>query len=128
MSMPTEGTWCHIEIPAADPAAAKKFYGEVFGWSFQDIPEMDYTLYTTREGGIGGGIMKKSDKVPQQMVSYIWVDDIGGTCQRIENNGGKIVQPEMAVGEVGWTAWVTDPDGNLFALWKGSTAAQPPAE
>ncbi|MFQ5843466.1 MAG: VOC family protein [Planctomycetota bacterium] len=125
MTIPQDGTWCHVEIPAADPEAAKKFYGEVFGWTFQDIPEMNYTLYATREGAVGGGIMKKADEVPQQMVNYVCVSDIPATTQRIENNGGKILHPEMAVGNVGWMAWVQDPFGNLFALWKGNAEAAP---
>ena len=26
----------YVELPVADVAAAKRFYGEVFGWSFED--------------------------------------------------------------------------------------------
>ncbi|MHC4472548.1 MAG: VOC family protein [Planctomycetota bacterium] len=120
MEKPQDCTWCHIEIPVGDPEAAKRFYGEVFGWQFQDIPEMEYTLYTTREGEMGGGIMKRHEGVPQQMVNYLCVDDIGATLERIQNHGGKVVHPEMPVGNVGWAAWASDPDGNLFALWKGN--------
>ena len=36
-----EGQWCHVEIPAADPMKAQRFYGEVFGWKFTEIPQMD---------------------------------------------------------------------------------------
>jgi len=120
MSAPQEGTWCHVEIPVEDPEAAKRFYGEVFGWQFQDHPEMGYTTYTTREGGVGGGIMKRPAEVPQQMVNYVLVEDIPAALGRIENHGGKVVQPETAVGTFGAMAWVTDPDGNLFALWRSN--------
>jgi len=32
-----EGVWCHVEIPSSDPKKSKGFYGEVFGWKFQEI-------------------------------------------------------------------------------------------
>ena len=43
----------HIEISAHDRAAAKKFYGDVFGWQFQDFDEMNYTTFNPGEG-VGG--------------------------------------------------------------------------
>jgi predicted enzyme related to lactoylglutathione lyase len=121
MTAPQDGTWCHIEIPVADVEAGKKFYGEIFGWQFQDIPEMGYVLYTTKDGAeVGGGMMKREEGMPQQMVNYLCVDEIAPTLDRITNHGGKVVHPEMAVGNVGWMAWASDPDGNLFALWKSN--------
>jgi predicted enzyme related to lactoylglutathione lyase len=123
MNAPQEGTWCHVEILVKDPEAAKRFYGEVFGWQFQDHPEMGYTTYTTREGEIGGGIMQRPAEVPQQMVNYVLVQDIPATLARITSNGGTIVQPETAVSTFGAMAWVTDPDGNLFALWRSNPEA-----
>ena len=120
MAETTDGMWCHVEIPVNDTEAAKKFYGEIFGWQFQEIPEMNYIIYTTREGGIGGGMMKRDEDRPQQMVNYVCVEDIPATLTNIQEHGGKIVHPEMAVGNVGWMAWVSDPDENLFALWKSN--------
>ena len=35
------GAWCHIEIPTAKREESKKFYGGVFGWTFNHIPEMN---------------------------------------------------------------------------------------
>ena len=119
-TIPQTGTFCHVEIPAADTEASKKFYGDVFGWQFQDIPEMDYTVYTTRDGAIGGGMMKKCDEYPQQMVNYIACEDIPGTLDKIKAGGGAVIHEEMPVGEMGWMAWASDPDGNVFALWKNN--------
>ena len=118
--IPTNGTWCHIEIPVEDPEAAKKFYGDVFGWTFQDMPEMDYTFYFTAEGHPGGGFVKQGEGIPPQMVNYIATDDIPGTLAKVEASGGSIVVPETPVGDFGWLAWVKDPAGMLFALWKST--------
>jgi predicted enzyme related to lactoylglutathione lyase len=29
------GAWCHVDVLTGDTAGAQRFYGEVFGWSFQ---------------------------------------------------------------------------------------------
>ena len=59
----TPGSFCWAELATTDPAAAKQFYGEMFGWTAVDMPmpEGVYTLfqadgndaaavYTTRPG------------------------------------------------------------------------------
>ena len=122
--IPPLNTWCHVEVYAKDVERAKSFYGEVFGWQFQHIPEMNYTLYSTAKGSIGGGVSEASDETPNQLINYVYVEDIDATLSRIENNGGKTVIGTKAVGPVGWMALVEDPEGNLFGLWKSNPEAQ----
>ena len=115
----SEGTWCHIEIPCEDTDRAQKFYGECFGWTFQSVPEMGgYILYTTREGGIGGGMMKRPDQAPQQMINYVAVDTIEAAVERVENNGGTVIMPKQEVPGTGWFAIIGDPEGNSFGIWQ----------
>ena len=40
----------HIEIPTTNFKKAKNFYGTVFGWSFEDAPDMDYVLFRAARG------------------------------------------------------------------------------
>jgi predicted enzyme related to lactoylglutathione lyase len=115
---PAPNTWCHVEIHSANPEKAKQFYGEVFGWSFQDVPEMQYSFYNTET--IGGGLAERNPQSPSQLVNYVNVESIEETCRRIENNGGNVTLPKMQVGDAGWMAMATDPDGNLFGLWKSA--------
>ena len=119
-----EGMWCHVEIPSKDPARAKSFYGEVLGWTFEDvpIPGRTYTIYRTREGGIGGGIWDSPPDMPRQTINYVQVDDMDSVLERIEKNGGKIIRPKQKLAEAGWRAVVSDPDGNIFGLWKSAGA------
>lgn len=109
--------WCHVEIPATDTEKAEEFYGSVFGWKFQRMPEMDYTLYTTPEG-IGGGIMKRPEGMPPGLINYIHVEEIEPYLAKIESGGGNVVMPITEVPHAGWFAIVADPDGNAFGLWK----------
>ena len=115
-----EGVWCHIEIPSSDPKKSKSFYGEVFGWKFQDMPGMDYSTYETREGGIGGGLWNPPPGMPRQVVNYILVNEIEPVLQKIGRNGGKTIKEKTEIPHAGWFALVTDPDGNLFGIWKSA--------
>jgi len=117
---PEPGAWCHIEIAVDDTERAKKFYGECFGWKFTDVPQMGgYVLYESARGGIGGGIMKRPPEMPQQMVSYVLVDDVDAATERVKNQGGKVLKERTEVPQAGWFAVVSDPDGNAFGLWQG---------
>ena len=115
-----EGVWCHIEIPTSDPKKSRSFYGEVFGWKFQEMPGMDYSMYETREGGIGGGVWNPPPGMPRQVVNYILVNEIEPVLQKIGRNGGKTIKEKTEIPHAGWFALVTDPDGNLFGIWKSA--------
>src|SRR2546423_14516972 len=46
-----------FEVTGPDPEGAAKFYGELFGWHAQPIPDMDYLPVDTHAGrGINGGV------------------------------------------------------------------------
>ena len=116
----------HFEIPASDPDKSLKFYSEVFGWSFHQFDDNPYWLATTgdeKEPGINGAIMKRNS--PQQPVTNnISVDDIDAAMRKVEVAGGKIVVPKTPIPGVGWMAYFTDPDGNIFGLWKEDGGAK----
>ena len=115
-----EGNWCHVEIPASDPKRAQRFYGEVFGWKFTEMPQMNYTLYETPEGGISGGIWNPEPGMPRQMLNYILVNEIEPVVERITRNGGKQIKEKTEVPGAGWFSLVADPDGNVLGLWKSN--------
>ncbi len=65
------GRLVHFEIHVNDMDRAKKFYGEVFGWSFQDWSEyagMPYFGAVTgneNEPGIDGALMQRQGQSPE---------------------------------------------------------------
>ena len=119
-----QGSWCHIEIPCASPQGAKKFYGKVFGWNFQDAPALDYVLFSTGDGEIGGGLWNPPPGIPRVITNYISVEHVDTMVARVQEHGGKLVRPRMEVPGHGWFALVADPDGNIVGLWQD--APQPP--
>ena len=115
-----QGSWCHIEITSASPQGAKKFYGHVFGWKFQDAPALDYVLFSTGEGEVGGGIWNPPPGIPRMITNYISVDHVDTMVARVQEHGGKLVRPRMEVPGHGWFALVADPDGNIMGLWQNA--------
>jgi uncharacterized protein len=122
--MLSPGDWCHIDVGSGDRDRAKRFYGEVFGWSFEDYGEdMAYVGVKTSENGIESGIGGLAEATgvgpaaPNGIVPYILAPDIDATLAAVEKAGGAIVVPRTDVFGLGEFAQFRDPDGNLIGLW-----------
>ena len=55
----------HWELMSKDPAKVSTFYGNIFGWKIQNLPEINYRMVETGgQGGINGGILKPDREGP----------------------------------------------------------------
>lgn len=117
----------HFEIPADDLERAKGFYKDIFGWKIEDAKEMDYTMlyttevdekYTTKEPGAINGGMWKREKGDEKPVLVIQIPSIDEYTKKIEGKGGKILMPKMTVGDMGYYAKFSDPEGNILGMWE----------
>ena len=111
----------HFEIPSNQPEALTQFYGELFGWTFQQapIPGVEYWLCDTgSEGpGINGAIMQRQN--PQQpWMNYVDVDNIDAALEKATRLGDKVALEKMAVGVVGAVAAISDADGSVCGRWE----------
>lgn len=65
------GRLVHFEVHADDMERAKKFYGEVFGWSFEDwseyagMPYFGAVTGNANEPGINGALMQRQSAPPE---------------------------------------------------------------
>ncbi|MFC5184675.1 VOC family protein [Actinomadura harenae] len=121
------GTPNYIDIGVPDIARAKKFYGGLFGWSFQSLGPgaMGYEAVIL-DGQMIAGIAE----VPGEDTGgrhwwnlYFATDDADGTLKRITDAGGEVVQPVGDVFEHGRMAMVKDAGGAQFGLWQGKAMA-----
>jgi predicted enzyme related to lactoylglutathione lyase len=128
------GRVVHFEMPYEDGARARAFYGELFGWDLQEMPEMSYTMVSsgptgdqgpTEPGFINGGMGQRADGFSGPRV-VIDVEDIDSTLAQIEGKGGTVVTPKYPVGPMGWTAYFTDPEGNVVGLWQSARQEDAP--
>src|SRR5260370_15031872 len=116
----------HFEIPASDPERASAFYKKVFGWKVEKWPgPMEYWMVTTgAEGapGINGGLMKNTDV--KTTTNTIGVDSVDAAVETVKKAGGKLVMPKTAIPTVGYFAYLTDTEGNLFGVMQADKNAK----
>ena len=110
----------HFEIYTADPEAVQPFYRDVFGWKFEKFEgPFAYWLITTgpdNEPGINGGLTRPREGQSPGTLNTIAVSSFEQTIKKIEQRGGKICVPKMAVPKIGWLAYAEDPAGNVFGI------------
>lgn len=115
------GDLAHIEFATTELAASRRFYGEVFGWQFEDVPGMEgYALFRT-PGGQGGGFMSGPQAEAPSAVGpllHLEVADIDATLAKIAFLGGRALQPKTKISdEFGYFALFLDNVGNRLGLW-----------
>jgi predicted enzyme related to lactoylglutathione lyase len=119
------GSFCWAEVGTADARRAKAFYGDLFGWTFDDRPAGAFGVYTMcklRGKDLAGlyemppDLLKKG--VPPHWMSYIAVADADAACAKIRQHGGRVEQGPFDVMEVGRMAICQDPTGATFSVWQ----------
>ncbi|HEX6877544.1 MAG TPA: VOC family protein [Nocardioidaceae bacterium] len=122
------GKIVHFEIPYDDGDRAREFYREAFGWNLQawGEGEEEYTMVMTgpvgdqgptEPGFINGGMMRREGPYTGPVV-VVDVENIDDALANVEKLGGTIVSSRQPVGEMGWSAYFRDPEGNLMGLWQ----------
>ncbi len=107
----------YIELSVTSVAAAKQFYGTVFGWRFEDYGP-DYASFA--DGRLNGGFAKVTGVKPGGPLIVIFAVDLEATQKRVEDAGGKIVRPTFSF-PGGRRFHFTDLSGNELAVWSDRT-------
>ena len=122
------GRLVHFEIHVDDMERAKKFYGEVFEWTFQDwseyagVPYFGAVTGNENEPGINGALMQRQGPPPETnqalnaFVCTMGVEDYDSIEAKILNNGGKVALPKYALPGMAWQGYYIDPEGNVFGI------------
>ena len=85
------------------------------------------TTETTEEGmpknpgAINGGMGARGGPLKSPVVT-IAVKDIDKTIATVEKLGGKAVGKKQSIGEMGFTAYFQDSEGNVMGLWQSAPA------
>ena len=111
----------HFEIYTDNPEAVRPFYESVFGWKFSKFEggPLEYWLITTGEDkdpGINGGLTRPREGQSPGTINTVAVESLDQTMKKIEQRGGKICVPKMAIPKIGWLAYAEDPAGNVFGI------------
>src|SRR5260370_2837555 len=105
----------HFEIRSPDPDATRKFFGQLFGWTFPDGGMPGYTYVDTGvEGAVPGGISPLQGGDPL-VTFFVGVQDVAATLEAAVAQGGRIVQPATKVPGVTF-GLLADPHGQVVGL------------
>jgi predicted enzyme related to lactoylglutathione lyase len=124
------GTFCWVELATTDGEAAKKFYTELFGWTFSDSPIGPGMIYTMLklDGKDVGALFKMPDEmtsqgIPPNWLSYVSVKSTDETADKAKSLGGTLMKEPFDVMDVGRMSVIQDPTGAVFAIWQAGTHA-----
>lgn len=123
------GRVVHFEIPFDDGDRARGFYSEAFGWQMVPLPEMSYTIVMTgpsdpetgptEPGFINGGMIERSEEFPGKAPNLVIdVPSVDDALRKVEAAGGRAITERMPVGDMGFTGYFADTEGNLVGLWE----------
>ena len=113
------GSFCWADLATTDAAAAKHFYGEMFGWTAVDIPmpEGAYTIF--QSGGNDAAAMYPAGPgMPAHWGVYFSVAAADESAAQVEPCGGKLIAGPFDAMDAGRMAVAQDPQGAVFSLWQ----------
>lgn len=128
----TPGRVVWHDLVTEDLEAAKRFYGGVLGWTFEDFtsPHGPYALAALDGRPVAGILMPARRTVNvSQWVSYFSVPDVDAAASAAVAEGAKLVVPPTDVAGKGRAALLLDPQGAPVAfarIAEGDPVPAPP--
>jgi predicted enzyme related to lactoylglutathione lyase len=119
------GTFSWTDLTTTDQEAAKKFYGELFGWEAVDNPVGDGMVYSMMrlDGKDVAAISPQPEQqrdagAPPAWNSYITVESADDALEKAKGLGATVHAPAFDVMDVGRMGVVQDPQGAFFLVWE----------
>jgi len=114
-------TW--VDLGTKDAAAARDFYGTLFGWDVQVNPDPQYGGYALAklDGRDAAGIgPTQSPDQPSAWSVYIGTTGVDALAATVTAAGGTVVAAPFDVGEQDRMAVFQDPSGAFISAWQGT--------
>ena len=123
------GTVCWVDLMSTDADQARRFYQQLFGWSFEvGGPETGHYAIAKKGGSMTAGVggMPPGGTMPSAWTVYFASDNLDATLAKVSTEGGKAMMGPMDIMEEGRMAVCADPTGAAFGIWqpKRHTGAQ----
>jgi uncharacterized protein len=121
---PGKIVWADLVTP--NLAAAKRFYGALFGWTFNDIHTgaTDYSLALLGGAPVGGIVertVKQGERRQPAWLTFISVGNVDKAQQTVVAHGGKVLSRPHVYAQRGRQAVFADPQGAVFAVLQSSS-------
>ena len=122
-----QGTPSWVDLQTTDQAAAKAFYGGVFGWTYDDQPMDAGAVYSIAKIGDGqvAAIAPQSPELkaagaPPMWNTYLAVNSVNDATAKVGPAGGTVAMEPFDVMDAGRMSFVLDPSGAPVALWQAN--------
>ena len=120
------GKFVWRDLMCYDIPAVKKFYTELFGWTYVDVGETDndYTVVFHGDKPIAGMFrLRDGDQTKNysQWISYLSVEDMNKAVSYFKANGGSIYRDPFELPDRGTVSFVFDSQNAILAFIKSSS-------
>ena len=124
------GRWVWADLFTEDADAARRFYGQLFGWTFdaRNAGEGSYAVARAGDDPVGGIMQRRHTYVQERgsrWVGMISVPDVAKAASYAAEQGGKVLVPPRNLPGRGQVAFLADPEGAPFGVIR-SAAGDPP--
>ncbi len=116
-----------FELPVNDMDRAKTFYESILDIKITVQPLgkalMGWFPFDPQGTGATGTLMKGESYVPSYhgTMVYFSVPEIDDVLARVEQAGGKVINPKFSLGEHGYSGHFEDSEGNRVALHQAAS-------
>jgi predicted enzyme related to lactoylglutathione lyase len=112
------GTFSWAELATSDSGAAKDFYSDLFGWSYDDNPVGDGQIYSIalRDSRRVGALF--ASEQPPHWNCYVTVASADDAAARAAEHGATVLAEPFDVLEAGRMATIADPQGAALCVWE----------
>lgn len=116
---PKPGSIIHVELSSDDPDGTEAFYADAFGWAFEAVGGMDYTMWRSADPPFGGLVAAEAVPDVPPVLCYLQTDDLADTVEALEGAGGEVVSEDEVAG-MGVFAVFREPGGVVEAVWQAT--------
>ena len=117
------GTFCWIELMAADAAVSRSFYTQLFAWDVREVSmgEMGTYFIFQKDGADTAAMFQRTADmaaIPPFWMSYVRVDDTDAATETAKSLGATVHNGPFDVPGQGRMTIFADPQGAAFAIWQ----------
>jgi predicted enzyme related to lactoylglutathione lyase len=115
------GTPCWVDLAADDVPKARAFYGNLFGWEFEDMTVTPDGYCMGELGGLpvaGLGPKMRGPNMPTLWTTYLASADADKTADAVRSAGGQVLMDPFNFLKAGRVFFATDPGGATFGVWE----------
>lgn len=112
------GKFVWADLVTDDVVVARKFYAQLFGWSFRDLG--GYAIAANDDRPLAGMFQRPRpagrDDAKPRWVGYVSVSNVERAQKAVTSGGGKVLAPPGKFPKRGEQAIFADPEGALFGV------------